>query len=58
MRNRMAIMRHASTAMTSRYVNFDSDPVRELSNAVGARIAANLEGKSAEVVPLKRPRKG
>lgn len=52
------LLRHASTAMTNRYVNFDNDPVRDLSNAVSARIAASLgAGKSAEVVPLKRPGK-
>jgi hypothetical protein len=41
--------------MTGRYVNRADDPVRTLSDRVGARIAAGLEGyPRGEVVPLKR----
>jgi integrase len=47
------LLRHSNLAMTSRYVNEDADPIRALSNAVGDRVAAGLEGgTSGEVVPL------
>jgi integrase len=49
------LLRHASTAMTHRYVNFDHDPVRAGANAVASTINAALEGgEGAEVVPFKR----
>ncbi len=52
------LLRHASVAMTGRYVNFDADPVRAMSDVIGERISAGLEaGASAKVVPLKKPRK-
>lgn len=38
------LLRHASTAMTTRYVNFDDDPVRAVSDLVGERISAGLTG--------------
>ena len=41
------LLRHASTAMTNRYVNFDAAPVREVSNTVAQRISAGLDGKAA-----------
>jgi integrase len=50
------LLRHATVAMTGRYANFDADPVRDVSNIVGGRIAAALEGRPpAEIIPLKRP---
>lgn len=49
------LLRHASTAMTHRYVNFDHDPVRAGANAVANTINAALEGtEGGVVVPLKR----
>jgi len=49
------LLRHKSLAMTARYVNRADDPVRTLSDQVGARIAASLSGRlPAEVTPLKR----
>ncbi|MBU3887198.1 site-specific integrase [Methylosinus sp. KRF6] len=51
------LLRHASTAMTNKYVNFDAEPVRELSDHVGARIAASLAGTEAKVIPLKKKRR-
>jgi integrase len=51
------VLRHASTVMTNRYVNFDNDPVREVSDVVAARIRASLNGsEGAEVIPLKGKR--
>ncbi len=50
------LLRHKGIAMTERYVNRDADPVRELSDAVGDRISANLRSglKGAEIIPLRR----
>lgn len=51
------VLRHASTAMTNRYVNFDADPVRDVSDRVAARIRASLDGsKGAEIIPMKGKR--
>ncbi len=36
------LLRHATVAMTGRYVSRDEDPLRRLSDEVGGRIAANL----------------
>ncbi len=38
------LLRHKTMAMTGRYANFDSNPVRMISDAVGERIAAGLAG--------------
>jgi len=43
------LLRHATIAMTGRYANRDADPIRSVSEAVGARVAAGLSG----IVPLK-----
>ena len=48
------LLRHKDLSMTGRYVNRADDPVRTLSELVGERISAAMEGrKPAEVVPLK-----
>lgn len=48
------LLRHKNLAMTGRYVNRADDPVRTLSDQVGARIAAAMAGRpAAEVLPLK-----
>ena len=53
------LLRHANIAMTGRYANRDEDPIRSISEIVGERIAAGLEGGApGEVVPFKRPGKG
>lgn len=59
------LLRHSNLTMTSRYVNPDADPIRVLSDAVGARIEAGLKGEKApaEVIELaaakrnRRPRR-
>ncbi len=49
------LLRHRNVATTNRYSNFDAEPVRHVSDAIGDRIAAALAGgKSAEIVPLRR----
>jgi integrase len=53
------LLHHANVAMTGRYANRDEDPIRSISEIVGERIAAGLEGGApGEVVPFKRPGKG
>jgi integrase len=48
------LLRHKNLAMTGRYVNRADSPVRTLSDRVGERISAAMEGRpAAEVVPLK-----
>jgi hypothetical protein len=48
------LLRHRDLSMTGRYVNRADDPVRALSDQVGARIAAGLEGRPrGQVVALK-----
>jgi len=55
-------LRHSSTAMTSRYVNYDESPVRVFSDAIGGRIAAGLgsvlSAKVIELRPVKNEPKG
>ena len=50
------VLRHRNIAMTGRYVNADADPIRVMSDAVGALIEAGLRGdnSSAEVVPFEQ----
>jgi len=48
------VLGHKTLAMTDRYVNRATDPVRALSERVGAEIAAAMEGRpQPEVVPLR-----
>ena len=48
------LLRHKNLAMTGRYVNRADSPVRTLSDQVGERISAAMEGRrAAQVVALK-----
>lgn len=48
-------LRHKNIAMTNRYANRDADPIRELAESLGERIAAGLNGGAgAEIVPFKK----
>lgn len=47
------LLRHKTTHTTNRYVNRDEDPVRDISDHVGARILNGLAGdRPAEVISL------
>ncbi|QGM97791.1 tyrosine-type recombinase/integrase [Methylocystis parvus] len=49
------LLRHSNIAVTARYANRDSDPIRAVSEDVGARIKAGLENKPAgEIVGFSR----
>jgi integrase len=43
---------HRTLAMSARYVGRDTDPQRLLADKVEARVAAALEGQTAEIMPL------
>ncbi len=50
------LLGHKTTAMADRYIRALSDPVREARQRVGDEVAAMMEGKSAEVVPIRNER--
>jgi hypothetical protein len=48
---------HKTLAMTARYVERNSDPLRAVADSVSGRIAAAMAGGTgAEVVPMARTR--
>jgi integrase len=46
------LLGHTQVRTTERYAHVDADPLRRASNSIGSAIAAALDGKSGEVVPL------
>jgi len=54
------LLRQSNVAVTSRYVNPDADPIRNVADAVDRRIAAGLKGESkgAEIVPFHGGKRG
>ena len=48
------LLGHKTTAMADRYVRAVGNPVREAREQVGAAMAAMMEGKTGEVVPIDR----
>ena len=48
------LLGHKTTAMADRYVRAVGNPVRDAREQVGAAIAAMMEGKTGEVVPIGR----
>ena len=49
------LLGHANATTTARYAHLDADPLRRASNAIGATIAAAMEGSTAgTVIPLRR----
>ena len=47
------LLGHKTTAMADRYVRAVGNPVRDAREQVGAAMAAMMEGKAGEVVPLR-----
>jgi len=48
------LLGHKSTETTQRYAHLDADPLKRATNAIGATIAAALDGrKGADIVPLR-----
>ena len=48
------LLGHKTTAMADRYVRAVGNPVRDAREQVGAAMAAMMEGKDGEVVPMER----
>ena len=47
------LLGHKTTAMADRYVRAVGNPVRDAREQIGAEMAALMEGKTGEVVPLR-----
>ncbi|MCY4479874.1 MAG: tyrosine-type recombinase/integrase [Rhodospirillales bacterium] len=47
------LLGHKTTQMADRYVRALADPVREARETVGAEMAAMMEGKAGDVVPVR-----
>ena len=52
------LLGHKTTAMADRYIRHVGNPVREAREQVGAAMAAMMEGKTGEVVPMREHRDG
>ena len=50
------LLGHKTTAMADRYVRAVGNPVRDAREQVGAAMAAMMDGKPGEVVPMERQR--
>jgi hypothetical protein len=50
------VLGHRQAASTERYAHVADDPVREAAERISGAIAAALDGKSADVVELRRAR--
>ena len=48
------LLGHSQPATTQRYAHLDADPMRRAVDIIGGQIAAALEGKSGEVLELRR----
>ena len=48
------LLGHKTTTMADRYIRAIGNPVRDAREQVGAAMAAMMEGKGGEVVPLRR----
>jgi integrase len=48
------LLGHSQSSTTMRYAHLDNDPLRRASESIAGRIAAALEGKSSDVVAIKR----
>ena len=46
------LLGHKTTAIADRYIRTVGNPVRDAREQVGASMAAMMEGKTGEVVPL------
>lgn len=52
------LLGHTQASTTARYAHLDNDPLRRASKAIGARIAAALDGNnSGSIVPLRGRRR-
>jgi integrase len=47
------LLGHSQAATTARYAHLDNDPVRRAAETIGGRIAAAMEGRPAEITPIR-----
>lgn len=52
------LLGHSRAETTHRYAHLAADPVKAAGEAIGARIAAAMSGKTAEVVPMAKRQAG
>jgi integrase len=52
------LLGHTQASTTQRYAHLDADPLRRASDAIGSRIAAAMNGKRGELVPLQKKQNG
>jgi integrase len=50
------LLGHTRAETTHRYAHLSADPVKAAGEAIGARFAAAMSGKTAEVVPMVKQR--
>jgi integrase len=50
------LLGHTQSATTMRYAHLDNDPLRRASESIAGRIAAALDGRSGQVVAMRRCR--
>jgi integrase len=48
------LLGHAHPATTHRYAHLDTDPIRRAVETIGDKIFTAMQGKSADIVPIKR----
>ena len=51
------LLGHKTLAMSGRYVERDTEPLRAAADSVAGKIADALEGKEAEVVELSKAKR-
>ncbi len=52
------LLGHSNTVTTQRYAHLDADPLKRAAETIGGQIAAAMEGRKGEVVPLRREASG
>ena len=52
------LLGHSQPSTTARYAHLDADPMRRAADAIGATIAAAMDGKDAEIIPMARRARG
>ena len=49
-----ALLGHSQSQTTARYTHLIGDPMKQAANVIGEKIVAAMEGKQAEVIPMKK----
>ena len=46
------LLGHSQPATTARYSHLDADPMKRAADIIGRQIAAAMEGRSGDVIPI------